>query len=321
MVLEIKIPITYWYNVGDHIEFHKNTLLICIKYEMPTKDPELRTDYKEMVRIEEEGFRLLRLSEYTEKKAIADHNRDNRLIGLTATVRTATKHFDPEISDNAKHVLNLIKNYGDLAHADYDAETAGIDSLLAKLNSSDYSFSVQILNIAPWLVELEKYNNIFKTYATDTELEQAKKPIADAKSIRKATDEALRKIITRINSRIDIDGPDEYVSFVTEFNVHVEHYNSLVREHRGRLHAKVDVSSAEIETIAVQSYTGKPISVIPVVKISREKKDGAVSIIELTFSKDFTVGYKNNVGIGTATLIITGIGKYSGEIVTTFNIE
>jgi lactocepin len=94
----------------------------------------------------------------------------------------------------------------------------------------------------------------------------------------------------------------------------------LVHEHRGRLHAKVDISNAEIETIAVQSYTGKPISVIPVIKISKEDKNGKVKIVELAFSKDFTVGYKNNVGIGTATLIITGIGKYSGEIVTTFNI-
>jgi lactocepin len=119
---------------------------------------------------------------------------------------------------------------------------------------------------------------------------------------------------------MDIEGTGEYVPFVTEFNAHVEHYNNLVHEHRGRLHVKIDISSAEINPVAIQSYTGKPISVIPVVKISKEEKDGKVKIVELTFSKDFTVGYKNNIAIGTATLVITGIGKYSGEIVTTFNI-
>jgi hypothetical protein len=320
MEFDIKIPESHDYNVGDHIEFHKTTLQICIKHGVPPKDIGLRMEYEVKVNEEEKSFKWGGFSEFTEKKAIADHNRDSRIKGLTATLRAATKHFDPIICDHANHVLNLIKNYGDLVHADYDAETAGIDSLLSKLNSNDYALSVQTLNIEPWLVELEKYNNLFKSYVTDTELEQLKKPATSSKSIRKATDAALRKITNRITSRIDVDGPDEYIAFVTEFNIHVDHYNSLVHEHRGRLHAKIDVSNAEIETIAVQSYTGKPISVIPVVKISKEEKDGAVKIVELVFSKDFTVGYKNNVGIGTATLIITGIGKYSGEIVTTFNI-
>jgi hypothetical protein len=320
MVLEIKIPESHDFNAGDHMEFHKTTVLICSKHGMPIKDPQLLIGYQGAVSVEEKSFTRGRVSEFTEKKATADHNRDNRIKGLTATVRAATKHFDPVISGHAKHVLNLIKNYGDLAHADYDAETAGIDSLLSKLNSDDYTLSVQTLNIAPWLTELEQYNNLFKTFATGTESEELKKPAGSAKSIRKASDESLRKIINRINSRIDIDGEEEYIAFVTEFNVHVEHYNNLVHEHQGRIHAKTNISGAEIETIAVQSYTGKPISVIPVVKVSKEEKDGTVNIVELVFSKDFTVGYKNNVAIGTATLIITGIGKYSGEIVTTFNI-
>jgi hypothetical protein len=55
--------------------------------------------------------------------------------------------------------------------------------------------------------------------------------------------------------------------------------------------------------------------VIPEVSISKDDKN-----VELTFSEDFSVAYKNNVERGTATLIIKGIGKYASEIVTTFNI-
>jgi hypothetical protein len=52
-----------------------------------------------------------------------------------------------------------------------------------------------------------------------------------------------------------------------------------------------------------------------------KEKDGTVKIVEPVFSTDFTVAYQNNVNPGTARLIITGIGKYVGEIDTTFNIR
>jgi hypothetical protein len=61
--------------------------------------------------------------------------------------------------------------------------------------------------------------------------------------------------------------------------------------------------------------------VIPTVKIRKTEKDGAITVVELRFSEDFTVGYKNNTNPGSATLTITGIGRYTGQIITTFNIN
>lgn len=40
----------------------------------------------------------------------------------------------------------------------------------------------------------------------------------------------------------------------------------------------------------------------------------------LTFGEDYTLGYKDNTGIGTATVIIAGQGNYSGAISRTFTI-
>jgi hypothetical protein len=320
MELEFNTQELHDYNVGDHLEFHKSMLLIFLKYGIAINDPELLADYQKIVIEEEKSFKLGLRSEFTEKKAIIDYKRDRGLTGLGSMLRAATKHFDPEISDNAKYVLILFKSYGNLVNADYDAETAGIDSLIARLNSSDYAHAVQVLGLAPWIAELEKYNNLFKSYAAETELEQVKKPTISAKAIRKATDEAMRKITKRVTSLINLNGPDEYVPLVTEFNIHVDHYNNLVHERHGRLHVKIDISDAEIDPVAVQSYTGKPVHVIPVVKLRKEEKDGSVTIVELVFSEDFSVGYKNNINLGTAKLIITGIGKYKGEVVTTFNI-
>jgi hypothetical protein len=282
--------------------------------------PDLLAEYKAKTLQEAHIYKWMRRSEFTAKKAETDHERDKTLSGMVGSLHSYEKYFDPAIRDNAKHVLNLIDNYGPLAHADYDAETAGIDSILEKLNGCHYIHAVQNLHLEPWMAELDRLNTLFKSYAADTEQEQVEKPDINPKTARRETDEALRRITRRVESLIDFDGPENYATLVKEFNVHVDHYNTLVHEHYGRTHAKTDLSQGEVAPIEVQQYTGKPVYVIPSVTVRREEKDGTVTVIELVFSEDFTVGYRNNVAPGSATLIIDGIGKYAGQIVTTFNI-
>jgi hypothetical protein len=317
----LSTPVVYLYTIANHLEFNKTSLKICDGHAGEINAPELLADYRDKVIREENNYKWSRSSAFTEKKVEVDHERDTILSGVSGYLHSLEKHFDPATRDNAKHVLKLIDNYGDLAHAGYDAETAGIDSILAKLNGVDYLFAVQSLHLEPWLTELARLNNLFKGYAADTEQEEVKKPEVSFKVARQETDRALRRITTRVTSLVDLYGPDSYLQFVAEFNIHVDHYNTLVHEHYGRLHARIDISGADIDPIAVQAFKGKPVYVIPVVKVSRKDKDGVTTIVELRFSEDFTVGYKNNAAPGTATLIITGTGKYTGEIVTTFKIN
>jgi hypothetical protein len=309
------------YNNADHIEFHEQSYKTCDEYGTVINDPALLTDYHDKVVQEDNIYKWLRKSEYTEKKAEADHARDRILLGITGIVNANMKHFDPSIRDNANHVHNLLANYGDLTHAGYDAETAGIDSIITRLNSADYLLAVQNLGLTPWITELGNQNTLFKSYVDDTAQEQIQKPDITPKAARRQTDEALRAITSRVTSLVILNGPEAYAAFIEKFNVLVNHYNTLVHEHYGRLHAKTDITPAVIEPVAVQPYTGKPVYVIPSLSIVKKAKDGSETLVELVFSEDYTVSYKNNVSPGTATLIITGIGKYTGKIITTFNIS
>ena len=72
-----------------------------------------------------------------------------------------------------------------------------------------------------------------------------------------------------------------------------------------------DISSFTFSKIANKPYTGKAI------KPSVTVKDGDKKLVKGT---DYTVSYKNNTKIGTATVIVTGKGKYSGTKELTFNI-
>jgi hypothetical protein len=320
MATELNKPDVGHYSNADHVEFHETSYGIFERNQEVIGAPDLLVAYQNKVTQESQVFKWIRRSEFTEKKAETDHERDKTLSGIVGILHSYEKHFDPSLRDNAKHVLNVINSYRKLPHSDYDAETASLDSILSKLSDSDYIPAVQNLQLTPWLSELSRLNTLFKSYAADVEQELSEKPDVTPREARRETDEAFRKITHRITALIDLNGPNSYAKLVTEFNVHVNHYNTLIHEHYGRLHAKTDISQGEIAAIDVQQYTGKPIYVIPSVKVHKKEKDGTVKIIELVFSVDFTVSYKNNVARGTATLIITGTGKYTGEILTTFNI-
>ncbi|MDR2764727.1 MAG: DUF6261 family protein [Tannerella sp.] len=318
--LELKKPDVNHFSNADHIEFHKQSYLICDRYGTVINAPELLTGYEGKVSQEDSIYKWIRRSEYTEKKLETDHGRDRVYTGILSIVRVNLKHFDPSLRDNAAHVYNLLENYGNLTAVDYDAETAGIDSIVTRLNSSDYLPAVQNLGLVPWVAELASLNALFKTYVDDTAQEQIVKPDIHSRTARRETDTALQKITHRVTALIDLNGPEAYVPFAREFNVLVNHYNTLVHEHYGRLHARTDIAPALIVPLAPQPYTGKPVYVIPEVSLRKVAKDGTETVVELRFSEDFTVSYKNNVAPGTATLVIKGIGKYAGELVTTFNI-
>jgi hypothetical protein len=203
----------------------------------------------------------------------------------------------------------------------YDAETTAIDSILARLFSDGYMPAVELTGILPWANRLQSLNRLFKTFVDDMAQEQLGKPNLSPKAARHETDEALRPITNRVTALIDLNGPEAYIPFADEFNVLVKHYNTLVHEHYGRLHAKTDIAPAVIDAIATQAFTGQPVFVIPTVGLPGTDRDSVGKVVSLVFTRDFTVTYRNNINPGTATLVIHGVGKYKGEVTTTFNIE
>ncbi|MCI7207128.1 MAG: SH3 domain-containing protein [Clostridium sp.] len=74
---------------------------------------------------------------------------------------------------------------------------------------------------------------------------------------------------------------------------------------------KLDISSATVNSIGSKTYTGA--SIKPSVTVTLNNKT-------LKLNKDYNVSYSNNKNIGTAKILIKGIGEYEGEKTVTFNI-
>ncbi|MDR2058359.1 MAG: DUF6261 family protein [Dysgonamonadaceae bacterium] len=315
----LRIPILDRYNSADHLAFHEQSIKICDRNADIINAPGLLETYHFVIEQEQHVFKWTRRSEFTAKKADADHARDSTLSGIAAIVKTDMKHFDPSIRDNAVHVYNLLVAYGNIPKADYDAETANIDSLITRLMGDDYFPAVQNLNLVEWVNELHEQNELFKSYVDDVAQEKLVKPDITPAAARRNTDAALRQITNRVSSLVILNGQADYAAFIAEFNVIADHFNNVVHEHYGRLHARIDITPAAIDSIPEQPCTGKPVFVIPGLTLAVEK-EGKQTILHPVFSEDFTVAYKNNIEPGTATLVIKGMGKYTGEITTTFNI-
>ena len=52
-------------------------------------------------------------------------------------------------------------------------------------------------------------------------------------------------------------------------------------------------------------------------KLNHQLTDGSSKLVE---NKDYTISYANNISVGTASVLIKGIGNYSGSISKTFQI-
>jgi hypothetical protein len=318
----LRKPDVNHYSISEHVEFHEIGYDTSNKFANVIDAPVLIADYHFKLTQEQGIFKWIRRSEFTKKKAGSDHRRDNLYTGMHAMVRVNLRSFNPSLRDNALHVDNLLEGYGNVTHVDYDAETAKIESIITRLRSDAYIQASVNLGILPWIEELEAENTLFKSYVDDTAQEQIERPTLSPQVSRRETDQALRKITDRVTALANLNGPEAYTPFAAEFNTLVNHYNTLVHEHYGRMHARTDLTAVPslIAPLEPQPATGRPVYLIPQVSVKLTDREGQTHTVELNFTVDFTVAYRDNVLPGTATLLIQGIGKYTGELVTTFNI-
>ena len=79
------------------------------------------------------------------------------------------------------------------------------------------------------------------------------------------------------------------------------------------LYERTDIALADcvVEAVEDQVVTGRAIKPAPVVKF------GSRTLLKGT---DYTVAYRKNKGVGTATIVIKGKGKYTGSVKIAFNI-
>ena len=103
-----------------------------------------------------------------------------------------------------------------------------------------------------------------------------------------------------ITASLSADVADDYVLDNTSFTVVI-----------GERWHEIDSRDITVRPIPAQTYTGGPI--YPAVSVWH----GAT---QLVMGEDYTVSYQNNVKVGVATIVITGMGDYAGTRLAFFDI-
>lgn len=110
-------------------------------------------------------------------------------------------------------------------------------------------------------------------------------------------------------------GTDNYSKSCT---VNWPYDNVVVQQFIVTLVDKLDISLVTVTGIDDNyDFTGSAITPSPVVTLTT----GAPSPVSLTEGTDYTVNYVNNTDVGTATVIVTGTGEYTGSWSKTFAIN
>ena len=125
------------------------------------------------------------------------------------------------------------------------------------------------------------------------------------------------KPLVKLGSKTLVEGTDYTLSYKNNTNAGTATVTVTGKgDYTGIKNVTFKISAKNISgtsaTVSNQGYTGKVLTPAPVVK------NGSVVLKSGT---DYTVAYKNNTKVGTATVTITGKGNYTGTKALTFKIN
>jgi hypothetical protein len=253
-------------------------------------------------------------SDCTEQIACAAGRMNRALTGMRGAIVAALHHFEPAVAKAAKSLLNRYTAFGNITRKSYEERAFAVDLLLADLRDSEYAAKVAAVGLTPWLGELRDAREAFLELLERRVVETSEKPQGRLRTVMRELETVYHRMTALITAAAMLDNSGAYDGFIAQLNAEIDYFNIHSHHHAVK---NLGVSGVcVIESIPVQTCTGKPVTPLPKVYY-REKDKPAV---ELVFSRDFHVSYRNNVKTGTAHLILHGNGAYRGRTETSFNI-
>jgi len=188
-----------------------------------------------LLRYKEEGeaLNLVRKSALSDDLHTADQHRNGILHGMFDAVQSASNHFKPELKAAALRLQVLFDHYSDIVHRTHDQKTSAITSFVNELTTT-YANDISVLNLNEWITELQSSNNAFVHIKTTRYTEDAAKTQLRMKEVRTDVDNSYHTITERINALITINGDAAHKAFVTELNLRIAKYSTIIAQRKGR---------------------------------------------------------------------------------------
>lgn len=176
---------------------------------------------------EDRCLKISQKSELTGLLAEQDALRDAAYMGLKGAVKAFLNFPEGDMLTAAKKIWQLIADYGIDTSAQLDKETGLLLNFCGDLTSK-LSAEVAALSLTPFVEQLSTANGQVKQLMAERDAERATVTAGEMKAARKATDEAYRAVVTKVNAYAVIEGDTDYATFIDNMNSMIKRYKEEV---------------------------------------------------------------------------------------------
>jgi hypothetical protein len=247
----------------------------------------------------------------TEQITQFDKQRDDNYLEIWRTVKTTAKSSFPDKAEAGKLLMDFLKPYHNLAKEPLMSETSTLNYLQTQFNANPaFLAAATTLQLTDLFVNLFATNERVSILWNERALSEAEKSGPSPSSLKQNLEKAYNGFCNVVLQTLKLQPTPE---IETLFSV----MNEIRIKYAKFLPIKLTNANTVVEPVAIQKYTGKPITPVSKVFIKKENEE----FNELLFTVDFYITYRNNVEVGEAQIIIHGKGKYSGRYTSTFHIK
>jgi hypothetical protein len=182
----------------------------------------------------DKGLLQIKKNQETEEIANLDHNRDLSLAAFKRQLNVYELSTNAAIVAAYNAVTIVVKNYKNLAALNYEAESNGIDNLIADLKSPGYAPHVATLNLAEFIDRIKVSNDDFKLKFSQRGTDISSTEHYNMKVIRKAAIENYNNYTQYVLSLAKLStGGDYYKNILNIINQTRKYYSDLLAKRNG----------------------------------------------------------------------------------------
>ena len=162
-----------------------------------------------------------------------DEARDKKVTTLRRAV-SVFEHTDDASEKTAYGLIKIVLNtYKDIEKMNYEAESLGVDNLIAELRNGAHLPAVQKLALEGHINNLETANTNFKTKFNTRSTDTIATVVYDAKALRKAILETYKELAEYVLVIAKRRNTQYYIDILTVINNGREYFANILARHDG----------------------------------------------------------------------------------------
>jgi hypothetical protein len=249
-------------------------------------------------------------SQLTEQIKEADERRDESFREIRRIATAASKSSIPANAAAGQALVTFLNPYSYADKEPMMSETSTINFLQTQFNAdATLQNAAMTLQLLPVFANLFTANEQVSTLWNARALEDAQKSGPSPSSLRNDLEKSYRSFCDVIVQTLWLQPSEPLENLFLVMNEIRIKYSKF-------LPTKLTESNTSVDPLPIQLYTGKAITPIPRVFVKKSDDE----TVELLFSVDFEVTYRNNIEVGEAKIIVHGKGKFHGSYSSTFHI-